>query len=159
MNIQFKLLSINVYDDEHQYVDEKLTYIPENTKKIVEEFLDTNIQNLIKIGNFSMDCDDSYSYGGAGCGDNYRISYMNLDNCKFAITSYYDSSILDIEIEFNKNFNNEIAFIDVINNMKTIQLLWKNKLKDMSIIEVQYKIKKYKEKCIEDDEENDEDDS
>ena len=105
-----------------------------------------------------MDCDDSYSYGGAGCGDNYRISYINFNNCKFAITFYYDSSILDIEIEFNKNFNNEIVFINVINNMKTIQLLWENKLKNISIIEVQYKIKKHKEKCIEDYEENNDDD-
>lgn len=55
MDIKFKLLSVNVYDEGHQYVDKKLTYIPENTVKTVEEFLDTNIQNLIKIGNFSID--------------------------------------------------------------------------------------------------------
>ena len=141
MDIQFKLLSVNVYGDEYQYVDDKLTYIPENTAKIVEEFLDTHIQNLIKIGKFSIDDNDSYSYGGVGCGDNYRISCMNINNCKFALTSYYDGSILDVEIEFNKKCNREILIIDLINNMKTIQLLWENKLKSISIIEIQNKIK------------------
>ena len=36
----------------------------------------------------------------------------------------YDGSSVDIEIEFNKNFNSEIAFIDIINNIKSMQLLW-----------------------------------
>ena len=124
MEIKFKLLSLNVYGEGYHYVDDNLTFIPENIAKTLEEFLDTNIQNLIKIGNFSMNDVDSYSYGGVGCGDNYRVSYMNLNNCKFAITFHYDGSSVDIEIEFNKNFNSEIAFIDIINNIKSMQLLW-----------------------------------
>ena len=138
MNIQFKLLKIEVFDDKNRYIDENLTYIPENIKIIVEKFLDKNIQNLIKIGKFNMDDVDSYSYGGAGCGDNLRTSYVNLDNCKFATTYYYDGSILDITIEFNESFNNETAFIDIINGMKTIQQLWENILREMAIYEVQF---------------------
>lgn len=76
---------------------------------------------------------------------------MNLNNCKFAITYHYDGSSLNVEIEFNKNFNDEIEFIDLINNMKSTQLLWENKLKNKAIIEIQDEIKK-KEKCIECDE-------
>lgn len=145
MDTQINLLKIAVCDKSDMYFDEKLTYIPENIKKIVEKFLDKHIQNLIKIGKFNMDDDDSYSYGGAGCGDNHRTSYVNSELCKFAITQYYDESILDITIELNKSFNNEAAFIDIINDMKTIQQLWENVLRDMAICEVQYLIKVRKE--------------
>ena len=148
MNTQFNLLRIDICDKSDMYIDEKLTYIPENIKIIVEKFLDKDIQNLIKIGKFNMDDADSYSYGGAGCGDNHRISYVNLNNCKFAITQYYDESILDITIEFNKSFNNEAAFIDIINHMKSIQLLWENILRNMAICEVQHMIKERKERDL-----------
>ena len=72
MEIKFKLLSLNVYGEGYHYVDDNLTFIPENIAKTLEEFLDTNIQNLIKIGNFSMNDVDSYYYGGVGCGDNLQ---------------------------------------------------------------------------------------
>lgn len=137
MDTQFKLLSVNVYDNKNRYVDENLTYIPENIKIIVKKFLDKDIQNLIKIGKFNMDDSDSYSYGGAGCGDNLRTSYVNSNNCKFALTYYYDTSILDVTIGFNENFNNEAAFIDIVDNMKSIQTLWENVLKQTAIYEVQ----------------------
>ena len=145
MDTQFKLLSVNVYDDKHRYIDKNLTYIPKNIKMVVEKFLDKNIQNLIKIGKFNIDDVDSYSYGGAGCGDNLRTSYVNSELCKFAITQYYDGSNLDVTIEFNENFNGEAVFIDIINDMKPIQQLWENVLRDMAIHEVQYIIKKRKE--------------
>ena len=148
MNTQFKLLSVNVYNDNNTYKDDNLTYIPENIKITVEKFLDKDIQNLIKIGKFNTDDVDSYSYGGAGCGDNHRISYSNLEHCKFAITQYYDGSNLDVTIEFNENFNGEAVFIDIIDNMKSIQLLWENILRNMAICEVQYMIKERKERDL-----------
>ena len=138
MDTQIKLLSINLYDNNNTYKDNNLTYIPENIKIIVEKFLDKDIQNLIKIGNFRLDDEDSYSYERAGCCFNYRKSYTNADGCKFAITYYYDGSILDVTIEFNENFNNETAFIDIINGMKTIQQLWENILREMAIYQVQF---------------------
>lgn len=113
MDTQINLLSVNLYDN-------NLTYISENIKIIVEKFLDKDIQNLIKIGNFRLDDEDSYSYERAGCCFNYRKSYSNTDGCKFAITYYYTGTLLEIRIKFNKNFNNEAAFIDVINNMVTV---------------------------------------
>jgi len=139
MDIKFKLLCVNNDDD-------NLTYIPENIVNIVNEILDKDTEKLIKIGEFSMDDEDSYSYGGVGCGDNYRISYINLENSKFAISYHYDGSCLDIGIEFNKNFNDKVEFIDIINNMKQLQLLWNNDLKDKAILEIQNKIKMNKEK-------------
>ena len=148
MDTKFKLLSVNVYDDKHRYIDKNLTYIPKNIKIVVEKFLDKNIQNLIKIGKFNMNDVDSYSYGGAGCGDNHRTSYVNSELCKFAITQYYDGSTLDVTLEFNESFNNKTSFIDIINDMKSIQLLWENILRDMAICEVQYMIKKRKERDL-----------
>lgn len=148
MDTQINLLRIDVLDQSHGYIDDNLTYIPENIKITLEKFLDKHIQNLIKIGEFNMDDIDSYSYGGAGCGDNYRISYVNLNDCKFAITQYYDRSILDVTVEFNENFKNETAFIYIVDSMKSIQLLWENILRDMAICEVQHIIKERKERDL-----------
>lgn len=148
INTQLNMLRIEVCDKSDMYIDEKLTYIPENIKIIVEKFLDKNIQNLIKIGKFNIDNVDSYSYGGAGCGDNYRISYVNSELCKFAITQYYDGSTLNVSVEFNENFNNGAAFIKIINDIKSIQQLWENVLRDMAICEVQHMIKERKERDL-----------
>ncbi len=88
-----------------------------------------------------MNDDDSYL---AGFGNNYRLSYVNSNCCNFVIVYYYDSSNYDINVYVNQQFNKNTLFMDVINDMKSIKMLWKNKFKDLSISEIKKQKQKYK---------------
>jgi len=154
MDIRINLICIGIYDEKYKYIDNMLTSIPEKIVNIINKILDKNIKKLIKIGswrlsvffekkigNFDMNDDDSYL---AGFGNNYRLSYVNSNCCNFVIVYYYDSSNYDINVYVNQQFNKNTLFMDVINDMKSIKMLWKNKFKDLSISEIKKQKQKYK---------------
>ena len=141
MDIKFNIIRVNVYDDNNKYIDNDLTHIPKYIEKSIGEIADKEIKKLIELGKFTIDGIDSYSYGGVGCGDNYRASYINSNGCCFAINYHYDGSSLNMNIELNQKFNDEISFVNPINNLKELQMLWDTDVKNLTKLVIKLEIK------------------
>lgn len=58
--------------------------------------------------------------------------YENLDDCQFEIVYHYSNSNFDIHININENFKNNLEFMNIINNIKKINMLDENVFKNIA---------------------------
>ncbi len=154
--IKINLINIAVYDDNYKYIDEQLHDIPLNTVTNLKEIINIHVKNLIAFGKFNENETESYCYGGVGCGDNSCMVYENSSDCQFEIVYYYDGSNYDIHININENFKNNSEFMNVINNIKKINMLDENVFKNIAkTYTSQNKVLKNYDNCNNSDENDD----
>jgi len=125
------LISCATYDNDFGMNIIDLNYIPKVLVKKIDKIINEKLDILINNGNFSFVNDESYNYGGVGCGDNLLSFYKNSYgyefqisyHYEFQISYHYDGSSYVIEINVNSKFENNIEFMRTLNDIKNIYML------------------------------------
>lgn len=149
--IRFDIISASIYDDNNKYKNVNIRGISSKVVETMNKIIDRYIDDLIRIGDFDIVNDESYIYGGVGCGDNSLLVYENDYGCKFILYNHYDGSDYAVYIEINEKFEQCQEYVDIIHEIIDINLFSEESIMILSTLDIN-------KKCIVEDKNDSEDD-
>jgi len=89
-----------------------------HVKNTLTTQINNKISELVEMGQFTLDENESAAWGGVGCGDVEYTVYENANHCRFAILFHDGGSTYHVTLTMNSLFQENTTYMNHVNTIQ-----------------------------------------